>query len=120
MRLTGPRLPRALRFVGALALALAVTGLPPMAAGPAEAAAQSIKIRDNVFDPATINVAVGDTVTWTNQDQVPHTATSDQRDVFQSGPIAPGASFSQTFTTAGEFAYHCEFHPNMHGTIVVK
>jgi len=48
------------------------------------------------------------------------TTTSDNRDVFQSGAISPGSSFSHTFTTAGEFAYHCEFHPNMTGTIVVK
>ena len=68
----------------------------------------------------SIEIAAGDTVTWTNQDEVPHTATGDDRDVLQSGTIPPGASFSQVFPDAGEFTYHCEFHPNMSGTIVVQ
>jgi plastocyanin len=52
---------------------------------------------------------------------VPHTATANDRDVLQSGVIAPdGGSFSQTFEAAGEFPYFCEFHPNMEGTIVVE
>ena len=65
-------------------------------------------------------ISVGDTVTWTNQDQVPHTATAEDRAVLQSGTISPGSSFSQVFETAGEFPYFCEFHSNMTGTIVVQ
>jgi plastocyanin len=79
-----------------------------------------VDIRNFSFNPNPVEVAVGGTVTWTNQDAVPHTATAEQRDVLQSGAIAPGSSFSQTFTTAGEFPYFCEFHPNMTGTIIVK
>ena len=71
------------------------------------------------FNPDPITVPVGGTVTWTNRDGVPHTATARERDVLQSGAIAPGTSFSQTFDQAGEFQYFCEFHPNMEGTIVV-
>ncbi len=72
------------------------------------------------FDPKVIEITAGDTVTWTNQDEVPHTATGQDRDVLQSGTISPGASFSQVFPEAGEFGYFCEFHPNMTGTIVVQ
>ena len=88
-----------------------------------EAAGQevAVDIRDFAFDPATIEIAVGDTIAWTNRDAVPHTATATERDVLQSGVIPPdGGGFSQTFATAGEFPYFCEFHPNMEGTIVVE
>jgi plastocyanin len=79
-----------------------------------------VDIRDFAFSPNPVEIATGDTVTWTNQDQVPHTATAEDRGVLQSGTISPGASFSQVFETAGEFPYFCEFHPNMTGTIVVQ
>jgi plastocyanin len=79
-----------------------------------------VDIRDFAFSPNPVEIAVGDTVTWTNQDEVPHTATGEDRAVLQSGTISPGSSFSQTFETAGEFPYFCEFHPNMQGTIVVQ
>lgn len=79
-----------------------------------------VDIRDFAFSPNPIEVAAGDTVTWTNQDEVPHTATAEDRGVLQSGTISPGASVSQVFAEAGEFPYFCEFHPNMTGTIVVQ
>ena len=84
------------------------------------AAEVPVDIRDFAYSPNPIEIAAGDTVTWTNQDEVPHTATGEDRDVLQSGTISPGASFSQTFPEAGEFGYFCEFHPNMTGTIVVQ
>ena len=84
------------------------------------AAEVPVDIRDFAFSPNPIEIAAGDTVTWTNQDPVPHTATGEDRIVLQSGTIAPGASFSQVFPEAGEFGYFCEFHPNMTGTIVVQ
>jgi plastocyanin len=79
-----------------------------------------VDIRDFAYSPNLIEIAVGDTVTWTNQDEVPHTATGEDRDVLQSGTITPGTSFSQDFPEAGEFGFFCEFHPNMTGTIVVR
>ena len=84
------------------------------------AAEVPVDIRDFAYSPNPIEIAAGDTVTWTNQDEVPHTATGEDRDVLQSGTITPGASFSQDFPEAGEFGYFCEFHPNMTGTIVVQ
>jgi plastocyanin len=96
---------------------------PADAAQGAEAPAAAevpVDIRDFAYSPDPIEIAAGDTVTWTNQDEVPHTATGQDRDVLQSGTISPGASFSQVFPEAGEFGYFCEFHPNMTGTIVVQ
>jgi plastocyanin len=84
------------------------------------AAEVAVDIRDFAYSPNPIEIAAGDTVTWTNQDEVPHTATGEDRDVLQSGTISPGASFSQVFPEAGEFGYFCEFHPNMAGTVVVQ
>ena len=79
-----------------------------------------VDIRDFAYSPNPVEISVGDTVTWTNQDEVPHTATGENREVLQSGTISPGSSFSQVFSEAGEFGYFCEFHPNMTGTIVVQ
>jgi plastocyanin len=67
-----------------------------------------------------IEVAVGTTVTWTNNDSAPHTVTQSGGGGFQSGAINQGGTFSFTFDTAGTFDYFCEFHPNMTGTITVR
>jgi plastocyanin len=73
------------------------------------------------FNPAVVNVAVGTTVVWTNHSSlgIAHTTTSDTG-MWDSGNLAPGQSFSFTFTSAGSFAYHCTIHPFMHGTVNVS
>jgi plastocyanin len=76
-------------------------------------------MRGVAFDPADITIGVGETVTWTNMDFLPHTATSgdpgdaDAGSIFDSGTLTLGRSFSHTFDEAGEFVYFCEFHPTM-------
>ena len=85
----------------------------------AHAAATPVTIQNMAFSPATVTVAVGTTVTWTNQDAVAHTATSDTS-AFTTGTIDPGKSASVTFSQAGTFPYHCLIHPNMLGTVVVQ
>jgi plastocyanin len=88
----------------------------------ADAAAESlaVDIKDFAFNPPEITVPVGGSVTWTNNDPVPHTATGLDREALQSGAIAPGESFTQAFDAAGTLEYFCEFHPNMKGSIVVE
>ncbi len=72
------------------------------------------------FDPATITVQVGDSVTWRTAPGDPdHTATSDTG-AWDSGDIKPGGSKTVTFANAGTFGYHCRYHPIMKGTIVVR
>ncbi len=61
---------------------------------------------------------VGDTITWTNQDAAPHTATADDGS-FDTGELARGQSGSHTFTTAGSFSYVCSIHPSMRATVTV-
>src|SRR5215211_9109686 len=78
----------------------------------------TVEIRNNAFIPAQLNVAPGTTVTFVNRDDVPHTATSDNK-LFDSGELAPGASFPVVLEGAGTVTYHCELHPEMQGSIVV-
>ncbi|HSD57308.1 MAG TPA: cupredoxin family copper-binding protein, partial [Methanotrichaceae archaeon] len=78
----------------------------------------AVEIRDFSYQPGTLTVAAGTTVTWTNDGNVPHTVTSDER-TFDSGDIAPGGSFSYTFTQPGSYPYHCTLHPSMQGQIEV-
>lgn len=80
-----------------------------------------VDIVNFTFDPAAIEVSVGDTVTWTNQDGTAHTATeSPSGSGFQSGTMQGGDTFSHTFEKAGSFEYFCEFHAGMKGTVVVS
>jgi hypothetical protein len=77
-----------------------------------------VDIVDFAFDPGTITIEAGTTVTWVNQDAAPHTATGDGGE-FDTGELANGESASVTFDTPGTFTYHCEIHPDMTATIVV-
>jgi plastocyanin len=79
-----------------------------------------VEIKDLAYVPDSVEIPVGATVTWTNSDTVPHTATAKDREVLQSGTLNPGDSFSQTFDQPGTFDYFCEFHANMKGTIIVQ
>jgi len=87
--------------------------------GDAGAAESAVDIKDFAFSPADLEVSVGTTVTWTNDDSATHTVTADDGS-FDSGDLANGATFSQTFDTAGTFTYHCAKHPNMTATITVS
>jgi plastocyanin len=82
------------------------------------AAPPSVSIVDFAFTPGTLTIPVGTTVTWTNKGAVNHTTTSDTG-LWDSGLLAPGATFSFTFSSAGTFPYHCNVHFMMTGTIVV-
>jgi plastocyanin len=82
------------------------------------ASSAGVAIKNFTFLPGTSTVHVGDTITWTNQDIAPHTATAKDRS-FDTGTINKGKSGSHTFTKAGTFAYICTIHPNMKGTVVV-
>jgi plastocyanin len=72
------------------------------------------------FHPAAIVVTRGTKVTFANRDQTAHTATAGGASGFDSGTIKPGARDTVTFRKAGTYAYICQFHAFMHGTVVVK
>lgn len=84
-----------------------------------------VSMRNDVFAPQQIQVTLGSTVTWTNQENVPHNVTFSPvvltaSDNWESGLIYPGQSYSYTFTSHGTFQYHCQEHPfEMTGTVIV-
>lgn len=78
-----------------------------------------VSIKDSSFQPAVLNVPVGASVEWHNQDGVQHTVTSDIQGLFDSYVIMPGKKFAFKFNTPGSFGYHCNIHPGMKGAITV-
>ena len=78
-----------------------------------------VKIDNFIFSPATVTVAPGTTVTWTNDDDIPHTVTATDK-AFRSKPLDTGDRFSFTFATPSEYAYFCSLHPHMVGKVIVK
>ena len=85
-------------------------------------AATKVTISNYAFSPATVKVKVGDTVTWTNQDDVGHTVTADNTssDAPLSDLLSKGQSYSFTFKKAGTYTYYCQPHPYMKGTVIVE
>lgn len=99
------------------AAAGALQGAAPgaLAAGPAK---HVVTIDGSKYEPATITVKKGETVTWVNKDPFPHTVTSAGK--FDSRNIAANARWSWRAKAAGEYPYICTLHPNMKGTVVVQ
>ena len=99
-----------------LALAAAIK----FALGSVAAQAQEVKITiDNfTFAPAELTLKVGDSVTWTNHDDIPHTVVSAGK--FRSKTLDSDDSYTYTFTAAGDYKYFCSLHPHMTGMIKVE
>ncbi len=79
----------------------------------------AVKIDNFSFTPQTLTISVGTAVTWTNRDDIPHTAVSTEG-VFKSKVIDTDEKFSYTFTKAGTYSYYCTIHPKMTGKVVVQ
>jgi plastocyanin len=124
-----------LRFVLVSAIALAVTACgsgystptpapspvpvtPPSSSTPISVPTGASTLGNRAFNPDTLDVAAGTTVTWTNNDSIAHTSTSNGAG-WDSGAIPPQGHFSMTFANAGTFPYHCAIHPGMVGTVTV-
>ncbi len=96
--------------------ALFVLGGCPQGGDPGP---NEVFMRAIAFDPAEITIGVGESVTWTNRDLLPHTATSgnpgdaDLGATFRSSLLFQGGTLTHTFNEAGEFIYFCEVHPLM-------
>jgi plastocyanin len=98
--------------------AQATPAASPAPAGPPVRMA-TVDINSFKYMPVTITVRKGGRVRWTNSDAAAHTATADDRS-FDTQTIDRGKARMVSFTTAGTFAYHCDFHPFMKATVVVK
>jgi plastocyanin len=99
---------------------------PPAAPTPMPGPATAVSIvtgastlTTTAYAPNPVNVAVGATVRWMNNDTTTHTSTANGG-AWSSGAIAPGGSFSMTFQSAGAYPYRCTIHPNMVGTVNVQ
>lgn len=94
---------------------------PAAMATPMAATGKTYKVRiaNFVFADRTLAVPVGSTVTWVNEDDIPHTVVSSDRKTFRSKVLDTDDSFTFTFTAAGEYPYFCSVHPQMTGKIVV-
>ena len=90
-----------------------------MLASTARAATHQVSIINMSFQPANLTIAAGDTVVFANQDNAPHTATDDAG-AFDTGRLTNGQSAQLTFPSTGQFAYHCDIHRMMKGTITVS
>ncbi len=100
-------------------MVLSIVAILAVAVPTVLAASRGVSIRDFAFAPKTVEVRVGDRVTWTNRDTVEHTATA-RNGSFDTGLLDEGQSRSVRFTVAGTYRYICTPHPNMTGTVVVR
>lgn len=91
----------------------------PAASAPS-AGTTAVRIAGFAFDPATVTVAVGSTVSWANQDDAPHTVTWDDGTAGSGSLTKGGAPYSRTFDTPGTFTYACSIHPAMKGSVTVQ
>jgi plastocyanin len=97
------------------AFAQPITGTSSQDQTPSNA---TVQISLASYQPDSLTVPAGTTVTWNNRDVVRHTVTSDEG-LFDSGRLGSGESFSYTFKEPGTFNYHCTIHTFMHGTVIV-
>jgi plastocyanin len=85
------------------------------------AASAEVKIDNFTFGPATLTVAAGTTVTWTNRDDIPHTVVSaDDPKTFKSKVLDTDEKFSYRFAKPGTYPYFCSIHPKMTGKVIVQ
>jgi plastocyanin len=78
-------------------------------------------IQGMAFNPATITVSVGTTITWTNKDPNTHTVTSTiAPSAFDSGAISSNGIWTKTFTAPGTYNYACTIHPTMTARVIVN
>src|SRR5579871_4728341 len=107
-------------FKGILAAAFIAGAVLPLALTGGRAAENTMVTIDNfTFAPQTLTVKAGTTITWVNQDDIPHTVVATSL-AFRSKALDTDDKFTFTFSTLGTYEYFCSLHPHMTGTIVVE
>ena len=79
----------------------------------------AVAIQGMKFDPPQVEIAVGDSVMWTNNDDRDHTVSASDKS-FKSDNLGKNGTFEHKFTKAGKFNYACSYHPRMKGIVVVS
>ena len=120
--MTGSRKTRVLSIAAAVCLLLAACSEPAATAGSTTANTQNatVEIANLAFTPASVTITAGSTVTWTNNDTVPHLVSFGDQGPQSSEVIDPGGTFSAIFEEAGSFSYVCTLHPGMSGVVEVS
>ena len=95
-------------------VAAILAGLP---AGAVQAATVTITIDNFTFSPETVTIHAGDTVIWTNQDDIPH-VVAEKDGKFRSTALDTGESYSRMFSAPGTVDYYCAIHPHMTGSVI--
>ena len=108
---------RFLRMLAGVAMLAWIGASSPATAGTPDPT--TIVVKNFMFMPMSLTVTAGSTVTWSNQDQEPHTVVSDTG-LFRSSAIDTNESFSFKFDQPGTYHFMCSIHPQMVGTIVVQ
>ncbi len=106
-------------FGQGLGAALSLVGLPRVARAHDGTHEVEVSIARFTFDPARVVVSVGDSITWTNADLPPHTATAEDG-AWDTGTLDRGGRGRIIFDTPGEYTYFCAYHPHMKGTVVIR
>ena len=101
-----------------LAAVFGSLSLAVLAHAPAHADAALVKIENFAFTPQTLTVKVGTTVTFENDDDIPHQVVATGG-AFRSQALDTSDAYAFTFTEPGEIAYFCSLHPHMQGSITV-
>ncbi len=117
---------RLTRLVLSLSLLLMVGGLASsgvyahdVSVGVARDAEQNPQDFNWIFNPTSVTVNVGDTVTWMKNSEFPHTSTASNR-AWDSGNITPGGRYAFTFRNVGTYRFFCAYHEGQVGTVIVK
>ncbi len=111
-------------LVGAVVLTAGCTSYGPSSpsSSPQTSAASqnTVSMKNIAFNPSSLTINKGASVTWTNDDSTTHTVTSDTG-VWDSGNLSPGQTYTRQFNDTGTFPYHCSIHvgQGMKGTIIV-
>ncbi len=105
-------------FLSRIGLRFAVAAILASQVTAARCEDATVSIDNFTFSPAELTVKVGTTVTWKNQDDIPHTVVSAGK--FKSKALDTDDSYAFTFTAAGDYGYFCSLHPHMTGKIKVE
>lgn len=92
----------------------------PVAPGEASPGTVAASIGDGAYEPALVTVSPGTSVVWTNEGARTHSVVSDDGGFSGSGLLDPTQAFTFTFQVPGEYRYHCRYHPELTGTVVVR
>src|ERR1051326_5693381 len=108
-------------FAAVAILIAATAGRPSSAPAAAQqkASGTAVKIDNFTFAPVALTIHAGETVRWTNHDDLPHNVVSEDKS-FKSKTLDTDENFSYTFSKPGTYTYYCSIHPRMTGKVVVQ